>query len=277
MKRFLPIMVALAAFSLISFSGGLSSDATGGPVSGGQYCGVPSCHGGSPGNFDPSLQIQLLDGEEAITEYTPGETYRLRVQINAANGTPGGYGFQAVALDAEDAGIGSFSNPGDDVRNYILNERHYATHSTRSATNSFEIDWTAPAAGAGAVNFWIAGNAVNANGSNSGDNPVRTETPVTINEEQATSVREIASISSWSVFPNPVGSTPVTIHLDAVDREQLNLRVVSMDGKSVFADRWVVQAGNNTRTLNLSDLPGGHYSVQLWNNKGVNTQTIVKK
>ncbi len=277
LKRLLPVFIAAAAISQISFSGGLNSDATGGPASGGQFCGNPACHGGAPGSFDPSLSIEILDGEEAITDYAPGTTYRLRVTIEAGSGTPAGYGFQAVALQADTiVGAGSFSNPGDDVRTRDIGDRSYVTHSTRSSTNTFEADWTAPEAGFGDVEFWVAGNAVNGNGSNSGDNPVRNESAFVLSEGQATQVREIASITSLSVFPNPVFDQPIQLNLTAKQRDRLTLRVLAPDGRIVKEERWEILEGKNNRTLSFQSLPAGLYVIQLLNGKGVTSRQVFK-
>jgi len=277
-KKVLPPLVALAAIAQVSFVGGLSSDATGGPASGGQYCGNASCHGGNPGDFDPLLKVRLLSGADTISEYVPGETYRLRVEINAREGAPGGYGFQATALQADTiAGAGVFSEPGEDVRTFVLSGRPYATHSTRSATNFFEVDWTAPEAGFGDVEFWVAGNAVNADGSNGGDNPVRTMSPVVFPESELTRVREIRHVTSWTISPNPVSGQPVQCRVFAQQGDRVDLRVLASDGRVVQESRWQLQAGENNRLISLETLPAGSYIVQLLSREGRLSRKMIKR
>jgi len=278
MKRILPVFIALLAFSTISFVGGLDQDYTGGPTApGNRFCGISTCHGGNPGEYNPNLLVQVLEGDSVITEYVPGETYRLKVRIEATNGTPEGYGFQAVALDSENQGAGEFSNPGEAVRIYLASSRPYATHSTRSDSSFFEVDWIAPEEGSGEVQFWVAGNAVNGNNANSGDNAIRLTEPILLQESLATPVREISFLNGWSLFPNPVGNGEVRIELQSKTSRPLNLRLLAVDGRVVLADQWRIQEGTNTRFLDMSGLPGGVYALQLWTPEGVSTRRIFKR
>ena len=67
---------------------------TGGP---GETATCGSCHtGGSYGTV--SLQIQLFSSgtTNAVTSYTAGTLYDLRVTVNHTAGTPAGYGFRAT-------------------------------------------------------------------------------------------------------------------------------------------------------------------------------------
>ena len=170
--------VALATTLFMASSSGAGNvqqqDRTGGPLSS-QFCGL--CH--ATGAFNPSINVQVLDGEDAVSVYQPGQTYTLRVTITADEGAVG-YGFQAVALTgADNLQAGSFTAAmGTQV--VTLNDRDYVEHSQRSAANVFEVQWQAPTTGLDDVRFYAAGVAANGNGTSANDGAARLTEPVVL-------------------------------------------------------------------------------------------------
>ena len=118
------------------------------------------------------LQVEILEQgtSNTITEYVAGQTYDVLVTINTAMGTPAGYGFQIVSLEAgNNTPINTWANPANNVQLATLNNgRQYAEHNGISSTNTFSMEWTAPSSGSD-ITFYAAGNAVNGNSSTSGD------------------------------------------------------------------------------------------------------------
>ena len=167
MKR----MYTLAFYAIIIISLGNSAGA--GLIQNQDYTGSPlssttcsSCHNG--GNFAPDPVIEVLESGSLVNAYIPGQTYEVRITINSSN-SPGGYGFQMVALNSEGLDGGAWGAAPTDTRTIRINNRRYFEHARRLAENSYSIDWTAPATGAGDIGFYAVGNAVNANGGTSGD------------------------------------------------------------------------------------------------------------
>lgn len=168
--------LAFIAFLFTSSSGGRASAAgsanTGAP---GETTTCSGCHSG--GSYNPSISIQIFQQgtTTAVTQYTAGTTYDMKVTLSAS-GSPGGYGFQMVALkNTGNTNAGTWSSPGSNTKIASVGTRSYVEHgvnSTFSATNNFTMKWTAPAAGTGAVTFYSAGNVVNGTGNTSGDSPV---------------------------------------------------------------------------------------------------------
>lgn len=275
MKKQLLFMGALAGSMalLISFSSGPTSsvgDVTGSPLSNGD-CSL--CHGG--GNYNPTLTVEMLDGDDPVAEYVPGETYRLRITIDAVN-DPAGYGFQAVALSGgDDANAGMFENPGTDVNITPFDDRQYAEHNKRSTNNTFEVDWVAPAEGTGDVRLYVSGNAVNGAGT-SGDSPVSLTSPVVLTEGETSSVPTIASLEALTAFPNPVESQ-LNLLLESSKAHDLDVQIASLDGKNLHNQVWPVQAGGNNLQYDASGLPAGTYLVRLSDGRGVETRLFVKK
>lgn len=115
--------------------------------------------------------MELLDAEGTPqTAYIPGETYTLRVSIANADDAMA-YGFQAVVLDtAATTDLGTYGATSDGAQTSPFGQRTYFEHSTPLQEPLAEVEWTAPAAGAGDIVVYAAGNAVNGNRSISGDN-----------------------------------------------------------------------------------------------------------
>ena len=123
------------------------------------------CHGG--GNFGASTTISVLDPNsgQAVTEYLPGEQYVLEVAIG---GTSSRFGMQATAVDAAGGNAGTFANPSSNTQLEDVSGRHIFEHNAASASNTFSVDWTAPATG-GDVTIYASGLAAGGSTSAGGD------------------------------------------------------------------------------------------------------------
>ena len=131
-----------------------------------QFFNCTACHAThAPDSGDGSLALA-----GAPERYLPGQTYSLTVTI--ADPGQARWGFQMTA-QAENGAAGRFaitdpvntqlSNPG--FGSYV---KHTNAGTRRGSTNgpvSWSVDWTAPAAGAGTVRFYLAGVAADNNGS----------------------------------------------------------------------------------------------------------------
>lgn len=245
-----------------------NSDRTGSPVSPG-YCGVSSCHGG--GNFNTDVAIQLLDeNSDTITEYTPATTYTLRISI-AATGAEG-FGFQAVALTESNAGAGEFGDPAEGTQVVTISNRDYFEHSSRSSASSFEIDWTAPDAGSGAITFYTAGNAVNGDFEFTGDDPDTSS--LTIAEGLASGLRDqITSRLNLRIFPSLTQSAVTAQWSGEVTADKIAIH--DLTGQTYYIEN--INSGSITEmNIPVYNLPAGIYFVRLLTNQGFQTQKFVK-
>ena len=134
-----------------------------GELGAGTTCNL--CHGG--GNYNASVDITVLDPNsgQAVAEYLPGEQYVLEVAIN---GTSPRFGMQATAVDAIGGNAGTFTNPSPNTQLEAVGARHIFEHNSSSTTNTFTVDWTAPATG-GEVTFYASGLAAGGSTSSGGD------------------------------------------------------------------------------------------------------------
>lgn len=164
----------------VAFSGGPPSQRTGAPGDAGT-CNTSGCHSGSSTNGG-SGQL-LLTGLPA--SYTPGQSIT-GLQLTLQDPTASRWGFQLVAKTAQGAVAGTLVPENTSFAQ--TNSEGYLGHisgGTFSATTSeasWTFRWTAPAAGAGTVTFYAAGNAANNNGSSSGDKIYTLISPPTVAE-----------------------------------------------------------------------------------------------
>ena len=151
-RKILPIsLVLLLLFSLAPLSTGNSN----GIHNQGSGCGGGYCHGSN------TNAVVSMSGQPS--SYTPGQTYTLSISVTGgASGNNGGFSLEA-SKGTLSAGIGFAVN--------VNNAQDSATHSiTGSSQRSWSIDWIAPSTGSGIAILDLAGNAVDGNGNNNGDN-----------------------------------------------------------------------------------------------------------
>lgn len=162
-------VAALAAVQSFAFSGGPPPGRTGAPP--GTNC--TACHAGAVNSGSGSVKIEFANG----SVYTPGVTYKVRVTL--ADPQAQRWGFEMTArIGAERLALGgSFSidnatttqfSPGSAPGEYVCHTSAGTSPGT-TGSSSWEVNWTAPAAGSGPIVFFAAGNAANGNGANSGD------------------------------------------------------------------------------------------------------------
>ncbi len=244
-----------------------NTDRTGGPLSPGS-CDISGCHGG--GDFGTAVQLTLVDeAGDTIREYVPEAAYTLKVAISASGAE--GYGFQAVAIvDADSTGAGAFGTPPAGMQITDLNGIGYAEQSTRASSSNFEIDWTAPAEGTGSVSFYAAGNAVNANGSTSGDDSEITST--TLSEAIVSSLHDIVQFE-LQLAPNPAAKF-IRIEWSQKQARPEELRIISTSGQSFYARN--VANVSSSLEIPLENYPAGIYLVQISSADGIQTEKFLK-
>ena len=277
MKRFFyfSLLLGFGAFLFTSNSSGAGAsqgaDRTGSPVANGTCA---NCHQG--GNFGASVTAQLRKEGQVVTSYIPGETYKFRVIINTTT-SPAGYGFQSVALvDSDNANAGTFMNEPSGTRITTLSDRLYFEHRQRLTTESYEIDWMAPANGTGDVSFYAVGNAVNGSGT-SGDEVATLTSPLTISEEVASSVFDVATLDlDWNIYPNPVADA-INMNVNLEESDDFQLRIIDQTGRLIRTNEITLNRGENRNQYQVSDLNTGIYFLQLVNAEGVATQRFLKK
>lgn len=150
---------------------------TGAP--GDKTCAQASCHVG-PGNptAGSGVEISFPGG----LTYSPGVKQTITVRVTESANR---FGFQATARPGSNLSNGQAGDfTATDERVQVLCEdgrvKTSACNSAApvqfaeqtlagSAANTWSFDWTPPATDVGTINFYVAGNAANGNGTNAGD------------------------------------------------------------------------------------------------------------
>lgn len=238
---------AVLYFLFASNSNGRATQAnTGNTGAPGETAICSSCHSG--GNFGPvSVTIQAFEAgtNNAVSSYSPGQTYDMRVTVQAGMGSPAGYGFQMTCLTlGANTPLGGYSNLASNVKQKLVTVgtyagRTYVEHNGVTSNNQFNLSWTAPAAGTGTVRFYAAGNCVNLSGNTSGD--LANSTNFTLNE--AAALTASGAVELPLCYGDPTGSIDITV----------------LSGNAPFTYLW----SDNADTEDRNNLPAGTYSVTI--------------
>ncbi len=255
-KLILFTFLILSILSLISFQGGFGTGSnqagTTAPGETGATCGQGGCH--AAGQFSPSFDLFLIDEDGNQTEkYLPGETYTVSLKINHS-GLPAGYGFQMVCLTEEgNDPINNFSDFPMDVGEVTLMGRQYVEQNRRLPVDSIPLTWTAPEKETGSVIFYAAGNAVNGNGSPTGDGSAVGNFVI---EEDIESSTEELSVLKLGLFPNPAS------HIINMSNSinVASYRVYDFSGSTILR--------GTKNAIDISNCKNGAYLIQVTDKNG---------
>ncbi|MCX6632321.1 MAG: hypothetical protein NTW28_32320 [Candidatus Solibacter sp.] len=173
------MLTGIAPIAVFGHSYGPATRVTGAPGDNARAC--TQCHATSALNSGTgSVKILLQSG----AFYIPGVKQRVAVQV--ADAVQQRWGFELTARlnsDLEKSQAGDF-NPVDNMTQVICDDSapkpcasgpsyiQQTAAGTRNGTKgsvTFQFDWTPPATNAGPVTFYVAGNAADGNGTNTGD------------------------------------------------------------------------------------------------------------
>ena len=162
---------------VLSYASGPPERRTGAP--GDSTCAESGCHTGTAVNASGNqIEVTFAEG----SRYTPGQRQRITVRITDPRTVHGFQMSSRLASNERNGQAGTFSNVQgtiiicEDGRTRSADGTCPATaplefieHSQPNPTNTFQVDWTAPATNVGDVRFFVAANAANGNGQNTGD------------------------------------------------------------------------------------------------------------
>lgn len=275
MKRtlLLTFTAALLYVSLSSYNAGPSGTPQGVQTAK-TGCGDVGCHGaaGSPGS-NTSMAITIADkNAQTITDgkYNPGEKHTITL-TDAGSASAFGY-IALITDDATDAQAGTLANPSSDPNVKVTTKGAYTVVEQPSkfipgsGNMLVTFEWTAPAAGAGAVTVYFAVNRANNNGSaDAGDEYALKSVTLA---EAGVSVENVASKLEVSVFPNPTTST---LHIDGIEKGNYNYAVYNVNG-SIAA-----KGSLNGNTIDVSKMATGTYFLTLQNGEESSTVMFNKQ
>ena len=126
------------------------------------------CHGGTAGTGSTSM---IFGANE--TQYVPGQTYT--IQVNVTDATKLRFGYEITALaGGVGASVGTFTVTNINQTRLLSGtvtgfSRTYVSHRSASSVQNWSFDWTAPPTDIGPITFFLSGVAANNNNNDNGD------------------------------------------------------------------------------------------------------------
>ena len=255
-----------------SRSNGSPESASGSP-SDGVTCAKSGCHAGTA-----SAQDNMITSNIPAAGYIPGQTYTITVSITQAGISK--FGFSISPQNSSGAVLGSLVITNT-AQTQLKNVGHqYVTHTSGgnagTGSKTWSFDWIAPTVGTGAVPFYAAVNATNANGTSSGDQ-IYTDV-YTVEEDITTGIQANMNDVDFAVFPNPVEGNTAQVSFNDNASSTSRIRVMSLNGTVVNEiSHNATSNGNQHAALNLENLAKGVYFVEVQNGLGTNMSRIIRR
>lgn len=248
------------------------------------YSGAPgdfgtctSCHGGGAG--PTTVSISTIPSLDPGNIYTPGNTYTINIDV--ANSNFSSFGFDAVVISGSvstSGNSGVLSLPGTGVK--LVNGtagRKNATHTAPKAGTgiaTFSFVWTAPVSSTMTA-IYATGNAVNGNGSTSGD-AVGTGN-LMMYPSSATGIdQNVAVVNGLGIFPNPA-SNQLNVRYNLNASSNIVIALYSINGE--LATKLIEEnqdPGVYSKTIQLpATLASGMYFMKVVANNNITAQRLV--
>ncbi len=238
-------LLSAAALQVDSNSAPASTSGAPGEVD----CTTSGCHQSFTSNSGPGNTTISL--ENGLTNYIPGKTYTMKLEVNQPNLIR--FGFQMVALkDKDNSNVGVFTAT-DGSRNQIttgygnLADRKYITYTFKSTSaqttgkGDWTFNWTAPAINEGPITFYAAAIAANNDGNDLGDYCYTKALSITPSQTNYT--------FNLNVFCNP-DNNALTINYTLAQMANVKIEMVN-------------SLGQNMQSLYLGSQAEGNYSQQF--------------
>ncbi|MBA3899993.1 MAG: T9SS type A sorting domain-containing protein [Bacteroidetes bacterium] len=283
MKRKLLIFsTALAVMAAISIKSTVDNsfvhaNAAGAPIG---HSGAPgelnctSCHIGAAAATVPNW----INSNIPAGGYVPGETYS--ILVSATDPSTNRFGFQLTAKSSSGAeGTMVLTH----ARAKLIGNGKYATHTSAGLTgmnnaNLWNIDWIAPAAGSGTVDFYAAFNAANGDNGTGGDKIYLSSLTVEEDSSPGVGVENLnLAENSFRIFPSLV-TTQFTVEFNLMTESVVGFKVVDFSGKEIKSDNLGHRSpGKGNLNIDCSDLTPGLYFLVMNNDNQQSVQKFVKK
>lgn len=270
------LLIASVILCLQAASGGRAAnggmDKTGAPNSFGTCGGY--CHNST--GLHPNTQFNILMKDangQMVTTYVPGQTYTLECTVTS-DGSPAGYGMQAVILDSLNLNAGDLLNvsTSETQLTTISNGREFLEHQGISSTGVFVTTWEAPSVGTGIVTVYGVGIAVDGSGSEQGDDFAQA-VPLLLSEEVTNSIAETASKSHrYTLYPNP-SSGAFFIKNNSAEKQCI-IKVYNLIGQTIYQEHLTIEKEEHYKINLNQNLDLGLYWVEIEHERGKESYPI---
>jgi hypothetical protein len=244
------------------------------------YFNCTECHDQFLVNSGPGS----IDLTGLPTTYQPGAVYTFTVSNSQVGQRRWGFEITVIKSDGSRGGQLAVTNP--DLMQLTANttyNRDYLKHTTAGTFqgqpngNSWQISWTAPAAGTGTVTFYQAGNCANGDTTNQGDYiyTISDSLPEEPNGVIGPVMAQPYTADLLTAYPNPF-NPDVMLNLASRPGQTAQIQLVDVWGRLV--EDFTVNTGEGlTRIpLHLETLPSGLYLARAFTPQGQAVVTLVK-
>lgn len=229
-------------------------------------CASGGCHGGASGTLSSAFVLKDKATSATVTDgkYVPGKTYVVTFACTTSTAGLPKFGFQAAATKADNTNGGNLTATATNTIKRTLAgigiiEHSAPISSVLTGVYAVEFEWTAPTKGAGDITFYGIGNAVNDNGSTSGDLPGAGIT-AKYTETIPASIAAIAAQNQARVYPNPCSGV---LNIEGFEND-FSANIYDLNGRIVIANA-------TQNSIDVSALANGAYILLL--NDGANNKT----
>jgi len=274
MKKNLLILISAGlVIALCSTTSSVNSSSSGAPAgkANDPASGSANCTGCHSGTATSATTQASITSTIPTAGYTPGATYTITANVNFTGRSK--FGFQVSPQNAAGTLLGTLINTSAQTK--LVGAAKYVTHTTagNSGTNtkSWTFDWTAPAAGTGAVTFYGSFMASNGDGGTNGDIIYTTSYAVT--EAVASGISEVEANTNALTVINLKNALQISYNAQSV--ATANVELYTLNGTLVSTTSFEQQnAGAVNLNVDVKDgLNTGIYIVKVQQG----TQVFTKK
>lgn len=249
---------------LQSASGGRAAnggmDRTGAPGSSGS-CGV-YCHHSTGLHPNTQISMELKDSLGfSVNTYMPEETYTLEFTVSS-DGSPQGYGMQAVLLDSLEINAGTMltASTSNTQITSLSNGRSFVEHDGINNSGIFKVTWKAPASGTGDITIYGIGLAADGLGTVQGDD-FSQSTQLLLTEAIVSGIGRLENNTKIATaYPNPSEGTFFLQNNGS--NGNWSIVITNVARQIVYERETYVEKGGNCQ-LELDELNAGVYFVSI--------------
>ncbi len=227
-------------------------------------CNQSNCHTGTAVNSGPG-SVTIASSNLTDWMYVPGQSYTINVTVAETGRSLFGLGFEALKSNGDNAGT-LVAGTGTTIKNKTVSgfsRKNIVQQTDAGATansHTFTFTWNAPATDVGNITFYVAGNACNNNGNESGDHVYTASrvvgTFVGVNEYYNPDF-------NLNVFPNPASES---LHVAYNLNNAATVGLIIYDGNGAIVRHLQNQLetpGEYQKSFDINGLTAGNYMLEL--------------
>jgi hypothetical protein len=245
----------------------------GDPAGGNKTCNTTGCHAG------PAVQTKTgwITSDIPAQGYTPGNTYLITATAVAPGHTK--FGFQVSPQTSAGVYKGTLASLSGQTTLVGTTTKYITQTNTGTAgsgSRTWTFNWTAPAAGTGAVNFYGTFNITNSSNNTQGDTIYKSI--LTVDEATSVGINDVStSIKKCVISPIPANEF-INIDVEFIKELAVSCMIIDFNGKMVKEITENDKSTHFEKRISISELnlSSGLYFVNLYSeNKIIHSKKII--